>query len=320
MNACKAGGLSTIDGKGVISLERQVRIYLPQSGPSLPPVPINNSSPLVQNNTSPVTNPQKENRSAPDSFLGYLDHWSKEAQKFDISETLKAAVDRVKSFPEDSVAFCVGVGELCNIASAEVAETSKEIVELIEKRGLLTGFKVIVKEGADFILVQLEPIYTKVQEAVASASRYILGDENHEALGSLFDKYVAPIGRYFLDQLERFFQTKSEDEKASKNDYQGISSFSSIDLSSSAIGNKDHGKHEFLGELISKSGDFLKSTKDFFAHNILDKDLDGVNALTPEILVEADPRTRPIFDPLPPAWVEREQQKKLKVSSLITVS
>ncbi len=259
---------------------------------------------------SSLTPAEAKKQSVVDEYVDYLQAWSKQAANFDISDTLCSAVEKVKDFPKNSLAFVVGVKQLIEIASQELLETTDEISISIQKaskgRGVLAGVKVLVVQAADKLFLYLEPMYEATQDYIIKTSQYILGEKLSNTLGDLYKDYVLPLGNYLFQRYNSLVREKEIKVQTEENQYRTMKSFDGSQGSSEVQSQK---REEVVRDLITRSNSFFNESKDFFAHTIFDGDSkNSSNPLMPEMLVEADTRNRPVYDPLPPAWVSRERR------------
>lgn len=263
--------------------------------------------PVMPSATNLQVNSTQE-KSLAESFMSYLDCWTESARNLDISESLKVAVEQIKSFPADSVAFFVGVKEVVKIASAETCAMVENVNEELESN----GFTKTLKSYALSALKQVGEVvaygYNEISKVASKISKEILGDDIHESLASFLDRYLSGLGNFLMDNIK--YLLGDEESELDKVEDQLLNQQLRIDSEKSYTFNESSAektKEDVVSDLIEKASDFLSHSK-YFAHNILDNN-DEDSRLKPEMLIEGELRTLPIYQPLPPEWVVQKMEK-----------
>lgn len=252
---------------------------------------------------------QDHDKSEADSFRSYLDSFTESAKNFDISDALSEAVDQIKSFPKNSVAFYWGVKEVLNLAKKEVGDVIEMGSVKFEQEGYLKTMKLYALASLNKLEELVSTTYEKVSEVSSSISKVIFGERLHESLTRLMDQYLKGFGNFLMENLKSWFASEGKIKLIKEEGERSTVHFENSNTGSVKDSGFENSKESLLTELVERSSAFLSYSKEYFAHNILDDDSDLANKLKPEMLVEGDLRSRPIYDLFPPEWVTQKMAK-----------
>jgi hypothetical protein len=242
-----------------------------------------------------------------ETFRSYLSTWTAAAENFDISSNLKYAVEQIKSFPENSVAFYIGVKEVLKIAKDEANELVEDVSSELETKGYVKSFKSYALASLNKVAQVVAFTYEAVSELSSRISKAVFGDRLHDSMADFLNKYLGAFGNFLMDNIKALFGEERREEKFTEEGYKFRYEIGKLGNYAVREGEGGSDKKDFVGELIDKCSDFLSYSKNYFAHNILDNE-DESSRFKPEVLIEGDLKSRPVFDAYPPEWALKKMQ------------